>query len=122
MIHGSTTTNHLRPDWLRDLTQRLGADVSEVTQDQRTQLQRLQGAAEQFEAVFVKRLVSEMRKSFMPSSGPMADLANEQLDESLSKSLAEGPTGFGLARSVFLSTAEAFMRTRPTNTEQENHG
>lgn len=122
MIQGMTTSHRLRPDWMRDLSQRLGGDVAEFAEEQHTQLQRLQGAAEQFEAVFVKRIVSEMRKSFLPSSGPMADLANEQLDASLAQTLSEGPTGFGLARSIFLSTAEAFLRSRTTPTEQENHG
>ncbi|MBX3095363.1 MAG: hypothetical protein KF812_00735 [Fimbriimonadaceae bacterium] len=119
----TTITNHLRPDWLRDLAGRLGASDGKIepTEEQKSQLKRLQDSAEQFEAVFVKKLISDMRKSMTSgSNGPMADLANDFLDDTLSKAVSSGPNGFGLARNVFLATSAAYLRTIPTPTTETN--
>lgn len=71
----------------------------------------LQDASEQLEAIFVKDLLSKMRKSSMSTEDSMySDLAREMFDEQIAKQISSSPNSFGLAKSVFRQNALDTLR------------
>lgn len=110
----------VRADWLRDLKRQ----VSQVdpSPEQLQGLRKLQDAAEQFEAMFVKQMLQTMRQSTMGEAPQgMGALAYDFLDDSIAKNATQTGPGFGLARSVFAATGSAYLRTQ-TVPRQETQG
>lgn len=79
--------------------------------DAARKMAELQGAAEGFESLFVKGLLSQMRRSsFAEETGPYGDLAKDFMDQALAQQTAESPNGFGIAASVFRATVGRLLR------------
>ena len=87
-------------------------DLSKLNDEKKAELKKLQKASEDFEAVFVKRLLSQMRKtSFSEDIGPMGDLAKDMMDQALAESLSRSQNSIGIAKTVFIDMAQRIVRT-----------
>jgi len=87
-------------------------DLSKLDDKKTRDLQKLQKASQDFEAVFVKGLLAQMRKSsFAEDAGPMGDLAKDMMDQALSESLSQSQNSVGIAKTVFLEMAQRIVRT-----------
>ena len=74
------------------------------------ELVKLQKAAEDFEAYFVKDLLSKMRPvSLTGEKSPMADMAKDMMDQAISESAAKGNGSLGIAKTVFLSMSKRLV-------------
>lgn len=130
--------NQIRPDFAQPLAERVtgslgkpGSDSYEVLkrayepfmqdgkvkldalpEDAKRELARLQGAAEDFEAHFVKTLLASMRKTSLRSEdSEMTNLAKEQMDASLAESVAKGSGGMGIGKTVFVEMGDRVVRS-----------
>lgn len=73
--------------------------LSKLEVRQLAELRKLETASEDFEAVFVKGLRSQMRRSsFSEDIAPMGDLAKDMVDQALAESLSRGPGSIGIAK------------------------
>ena len=87
-------------------------DLSKLNDEKKAELKKLQKASEDFEAVFVKRLLTQMRKtSFSEDIGPMGDLAKDMMDQALAESLSRSRNSIGIAKTVFIDMAQRIVRT-----------
>ncbi len=91
----------------------LTVDLAKLPADAQKQLVRLQSAAEGIEAIFVKQLLSQMRRTSFgkTDTGPMADMAKDMMDQAVADSASTHGGGIGLARIVFLDTAQTLVRS-----------
>lgn len=89
-----------------------GIDLSKLPKRTQEDLAKLQGAAEGIEAIFVKKLLSQMRSaSFLDEkSRPMADMAKDMMDQAIAEQSAKSRSTVGIARLVFLDTAQTMVR------------
>lgn len=87
-------------------------DLSKLDAEKTAELKKLQKASEDFEAVFVKGLLAQMRKtSFSEDIGPMGDMAKDMMDQALAESLSRSQNSFGIAKTVFIDMAQRIVRT-----------
>ena len=87
-------------------------DLSKLEDRQLAELRKLQRASEDFEAVFVKRLLSQMRRSsFSEEIGPMGDMAKDMMDQALAETLSRGPGSIGIGKTIFVDMAQRVVRT-----------
>lgn len=107
----------LRSDFAQALDARLNVAGQELSVEglpeaAKAELRRLQGAAEDLEAVFLKGLLGQMRRVKFADTdgGPMADLARDLMDQAMAESTARRAPGSGLAQTIFLQTAQAVVR------------
>lgn len=98
-----------------------GIDLTKLPKRTQEDLAKLQSAAEGIEAIFVKKLLSQMRSvSFLDEkSGPMADFAKDMMDQAIAEQSAKGHSTVGIARLVFLDTAQTMVRTAISNSAPE---
>ncbi|MBS1723735.1 MAG: rod-binding protein [Armatimonadetes bacterium] len=101
-------------------------DIEKLPANAKTELVKLQVAAEGIEAIFVKQLLSQMRQvSFGPDSkGPMADFTKDMMDQTLAEQAAKGRSSVGIAKLVFLDSAEHIVRAaiaKAPNSQSETH-
>lgn len=86
-------------------------DLNLLPEKVRGDLKKLQDAAEGFEGIFVKGLLSQMRKSsFAEKQGPYGELAQDLFDQAVSEQTAKSGEGLGIASRVFDSTAPRLVR------------
>jgi hypothetical protein len=82
-------------------------DLTKLDREKLHELKKLQKASEDFEAVFVKGLLSKMRRSsFSEESGPMGDLAKDFMDQAVAESVAKSHSSLGIAKTVFVEMAQ----------------
>ena len=87
-------------------------DLDGLPLDQRAKLKKLEKAAQDFEAIFVKQLLSQMRQSsFSEEIGPMGDMAKDMMDQAIAESASRGRNSIGIAKTVFLSMAQYVARS-----------
>lgn len=87
-------------------------DLSKLDDKKVAELKKLQKASEDFEAVFVKGLLAQMRKSsFSEDIGPMGDMAKDMMDQALAESLSKSQNSVGIAKTVFIDMAQRIVRT-----------
>lgn len=105
---------HLKPS---STAEDLQFDLSSLPTKARTDLEKLQNAAEGLEAVFVKKLLGQMRSvSFdKHEKSPMGDFAKDLLDEKIAESAAKGRSSIGIAKMVFTDTAQQIVRSAISN-------
>lgn len=100
-------------------------DLDSLPLDMRAKLKKLEKAAQDFEAIFVKQMLSQMRQSsFSEEIGPMGDMAKDMMDQALAESASKGRNSIGIAKTVFLSMAQNVARSADpaatgTNTRTE---
>jgi hypothetical protein len=86
-------------------------DLDKLPDKARKDLLKLQSAAEGFESIFVKGLLSQMRKtSFSEKPGPYAEMAKDMLDQALADQTSQSSAGVGIAATVFTATAPRLVR------------
>lgn len=74
------------------------------------ELRKLQKSAEDFEAHFVKGMLAKMRAvRFGEEDSPMTQMAKDMMDESVATSLASGPSGLGIGKTLFTSMGEQIV-------------
>jgi hypothetical protein len=89
------------------LNERGEFDVNKLATAEQADLRRLQKASEDFEAFFVKGLLSQLRQGgFGEPDSPMTGFARDQMDQSISQSVASGQGSIGIAKTVFVSMAQ----------------
>lgn len=95
-------------DMLRPFLDKRGEfDVNKLATAEQADLRRLQKASEEFEAFFVKGLLSQLRQGgFGEPDSPMTGFARDQMDQSISQSVASGRGSIGIAKTVFVSMAQ----------------
>ncbi len=87
-------------------------DLSKLDDAKLHELKKLQKASEDFEAVFVKGMLSKMRQtSFTEESGPMGDLARDFMDQSVAESVAKSRSSIGIGKTVFIEMAQRVINT-----------
>lgn len=87
--------------------------------DARRELGRLQEASEKLEAVMVKQMLAQMRRSVpqSPLDGPMGDLAKDMLDQAMSEHLAQ--TGsVGIATMLFDQLSQRLLQQEAARAAQ----
>lgn len=86
-------------------------DLDRLPQEAKDQLLKLQTAAEGFEAVFVKGLLGQMRRtSFSEESSAMGDFAKDTLDQALADQTSKSASSLGIGQTIFNSTAPRIVR------------
>ncbi len=86
-------------------------DLDLLSDKAKHDLNKLQGAAEGFEAIFVKNLFAQMQAaSLSGESSPMGDMAKDMLNQTMAESAAKGSAPLGIAKTVFLSVADQAVR------------
>lgn len=90
-------------------------DLANLPEKTMKDLKGLAASAESFEAVFVKGLLTQMRKSsFAEKQGPYGEMARDFMDQALAEQTAANSGGLGLASSVFRSMAPTLLREAPS--------
>lgn len=85
-------------------------DLDKLPSPVKRELVKLQKASEDFEAYFLKDLLSKMRPvSLSGEKSPMADMAKDMMDQAISESAAKGNGSLGIAKTVFLSMSERLV-------------
>ena len=88
-------------------------DLDKLDAQKLHELKRLERASEDFEAVFVKGLLSKMRRSsFAEETGPMGEMAKDLMDQAVAESVARSRTSIGIAKTVFVDMAQRVVSTR----------
>jgi Rod binding domain-containing protein len=104
----------LREDFVHALEARTSVKFAELPDEKKAELAKLQGSAESFEAIFVKGLLDQMRRvRFAESPSPVREMAEDMAHQAMAEQAARGRPGLGLARLVFLDTAQSIVRTAP---------
>lgn len=113
----------LREDFLGELGRRLGRsiDPKALPEPAARELGKLQGACEQFEAVFVKQLLSQMRRTTLAKEAKgYSDMAYDFMDQSVADSVVRGRAGLGIARTLFLDVASKLPSINADSSEKTN--
>jgi hypothetical protein len=98
-------------------------DLSKLDGEKLAELKRLEKASEDFEAVFVKGLLSKMRQtSWAQDEGPMGDLARDFMDQAVAESVARSRSSLGIAKSVFVDMAQRVVGTSRLAKTGESNG
>ena len=88
-------------------------DLNKLDEQKLYELHRLEKASEDFEAVFVKGLLSQMRRSsFAEKSGPMGDMAKDFMDQAVAESVSRSRDTIGIAKTVFIEMAQRVVNTK----------
>lgn len=97
-------------------------DIDKLPLKAQQDLEKLQGAAEGLEAIFVKKLLGEMRSVSFDSEkpGPMGDFAKDMIDQTVAEQSAKGRSSIGIARMVFLDSAQTMVRSAIARPHQED--
>jgi hypothetical protein len=87
-------------------------DLDKLDDAKLHELKKLQKASEDFEAVFMKGLLSKMRQTaFAEDSGPMGNLAKDFMDQAVAESVAKSRSSVGIAKTVFVDMAQRVVNT-----------
>lgn len=118
----------LRADFKAQLERRLGPlaqniDWDNLPETATRELQRLQGAAESFEAMFLKDLIGKMRTGLggTSSTGGYDALARETMDQAIAENVARTRGGLGIASSLFIGVATPIVRQAALQTTPEEN-
>ena len=87
-------------------------DLTKLQSEKLNELARLQKASEDFEAVFVKGMLSQMRRTSMSEdTGPMGEMAKDFMDQAVAESVAQSRGSLGIAKTVFVEMAQRVVST-----------
>lgn len=87
-------------------------DLNKLNVENKTELAKLQKVAQDFEAIFVKGLLSQMRRSsFAEKGGPMADMAKDMMDQAVSESVSRSDASIGIAKTIFFDMGQRVAKT-----------
>jgi hypothetical protein len=75
------------------------------------ELNKLAGACEGMEAIFVQGLLTQMRKSsFAEKMDGMGNMARDLMDQNLAAQVSQSQPGFGVAKNVFANAAPRIVQ------------
>ena len=95
--------------------------VDNLNEKSYTELKKLEKASQDFEAIFVKGLLSQMRKvSFSEESGAMGDMAKDMMDQAVAESVSKSGSSIGIAKTIFMDMAMKTVKSiQPTGDQSE---
>lgn len=100
------------------LDQEGGFDLEKIGEEKSRELLKLQKASQDFEAIFVKGLLAQMRKSsFAEDSGPMADIAKDMMDQAVAESVSRSGGSIGIAKTIFVDMAQRIIKDNKVSTQ-----
>jgi len=104
---------YLKPNSVKEGESADTIDLDKLPLSARRDLVKLQHASEGIEAIFVKKLLGQMRSVNFDkeSPGPMAGFAKDMMDQAVAEQAAKGSSSIGIARMVFLDTAQTLVRS-----------
>jgi Rod binding domain-containing protein len=113
----------LRQDFQRALESQAHVGFDSLPKDQQARLLKLQTAAENFEAIFVKGLLDQARRvRFAEPPSAVRDMAEEMACQAMAEQVARNRPGIGLAKLVFVETAQSIVKSsHPTGTRDHEH-
>ena len=86
-------------------------DLDKIPEQAKRELAKLQKAAEDFEAHFIKDLMSHMRAvRFGDEDSPMTSFAKDTMDQAVAETTARGRGSIGIAQNVFMSMGDHVVR------------
>jgi len=87
-------------------------DLDKLPKEAKAELQKLQGAAEGFESIFVKQLMAQMQAVSFDGEkkSPMANLAKDFMNQAIADSASKNGAGIGIAKTVFSAVADQVVR------------
>lgn len=87
-------------------------DLKALPADAQRELMKLQKASEQFEAHFIKDLMSQMRKVKFSEdkSSEMTDFAYDQMDQAVADAASTGNGSVGIGKSIFESMGDLVVK------------
>lgn len=83
-------------------------DISKLSEKAQIELKKLQVTAEQFESIFVKNLLSQMRQTSLGGEkhSQMEDFARDTMDQAIAERSAQGRGSIGIAKSIFMTMGD----------------
>ncbi len=94
-----------------DVEGRRRFEIEKLGEDKMNELVKLQRASQDFEAIFVKGLLAQMRRSgFAEESTPMGDMAKDMMDQAVSESVSRSKGSIGIAKTIFIDMAQRIAR------------
>lgn len=88
-------------------------DLDRISDEKKTELMKLQKASQDFEAIFVKGLLAQMRRSsFAEEPTPMAEIAKDMMDQAVAESVSRSGNSIGIAKTVFLDMAQRIVKSQ----------
>lgn len=96
-------------------------DIDSLPQKAKLELERLENAAEDFEAYFIKSLMAKMRTaSLSAEDSPMTGLAKDMMDTAVAEAASQGHSSIGIAKEVFVTMADRVIKTSVRNLSPED--
>ncbi|HXH61800.1 MAG TPA: rod-binding protein [Fimbriimonadaceae bacterium] len=87
-------------------------DLAQLSDKKMAELKKLEKASQDFEAIFVKGLLSQMRKSsFAEKTDEMGDMAKDMMDQAVAESVSRGSSTLGIAKTIFMEMAQRVVKT-----------
>lgn len=86
--------------------------VEKLPKETLDQLVKLQRATEGIESIFVKQILGQLRQTTLgPKKSQMHDMALDMMDQAVADQAAKDRAGIGLAKSLFIDTAQTIVRS-----------
>ncbi|MCA0360311.1 MAG: hypothetical protein LCH41_04585 [Armatimonadetes bacterium] len=86
-------------------------DLEKLPEPAQRELRKLQKASEDFEAFFVKGLMSQMRRvKFGEQDSQVTQFAKDIMDDAMASQTARGSSSIGIGKTVFLSMGETIVK------------
>lgn len=87
-------------------------DYEKLPNQAKRELVKLENAAEDFEAYFIKGLLQKMRAtSFSEEDSQMTQLAKDMMDDAISKTTAQSGSSVGIAKTVFEMMSDRVVKS-----------
>lgn len=95
---------------------------ADLNDDQKAQIQKLKKATEQIEAIFVKDLLSQMRRgvSGQEKGDAMGDMAKDMMDQAVADDFGR-TGGIGIGRMLYRNLADAYLKQETAKKAVETH-
>lgn len=96
-------------------------DLASLGDEKVAELKRLEKAAEDFEAIFIKGLLTQMRRSsFAEKTEGMGEMATDLMDQAVAESVSRGKGSLGIAQTIFIDMAQRLVKsTGPAQAEDK---
>lgn len=125
-----SATPKLRDDFRRELEQKLGEllgpaesparkalevegklKLDNLPEEAQREIKKLADATEGLEAIFVQRMLNQMRRtSFAEKMDGMGGFARDLMDQTLAEQLSKSEPGMGIAKNIFANAAPRIVR------------
>jgi hypothetical protein len=87
-------------------------DLDKLPKEAKAELQKLQGAAEGFESIFIKQLLGQMQAVSFDGEkkSPMSNLAKDFMTQAIADSASKSGASVGIAKTVFSAVSDQVVR------------